>query len=178
MTFAERVRELEDANARLLAENAGLRARLEMPVGNTKWDRPASETVGAGNVANWSLRMWAKNRRQERDDDGLAAYIGCTVEELRRETAVGWLAPLQDEIARLTAELAAAQAELSALKDAIDATEAAYPLDIWPEPGPSSIDHEFWTRRVELAAASMARRTCRNIRSALDENEEATRDGA
>ena len=53
------------------------------------WDAPASETVGAGNVSNWSLRLWAKNRRQERDDDGLAAYIGCSIEELRRETATG-----------------------------------------------------------------------------------------
>jgi hypothetical protein len=62
----------------------------------------------------------------------------------------------------------------AALKDAIAATEAAYPLDIWPDPGPAdagNTDPAYWTRRVELAAAHMARRTCRNIRAALDPQE-------
>lgn len=75
------------------------------------------------------------------------------------------------ELDRLTAALAAARAELATLKHAIDETEAAYPLDIWPDPGPAdagSTDTAYWTRRVELAAAHMARRTCQNIRAALD----------
>ena len=77
------------------------------------WDGPAEGQVPEKYrpFADETLRMWARWRSDQFNHTEAAAELGCTVEELRREVATGFTAPLEQRVAALEAELAQHQPE-------------------------------------------------------------------